>query len=122
MRRLEATAAWFFTCLGTMLLAIGVLVTPAEVFADSGDDCLEQCAGEFDCMLLCCQGACQGVESCVSECMQKGAIKCKAPGCQTGFGCTAFPMGCEKKPCNDDGIFDPAKAKCHSLVNGCRCR
>jgi len=34
MNRLETMAAWFFSCLGAVLIAIGILVVPANAFAD----------------------------------------------------------------------------------------
>lgn len=119
MKRVEAAAAWFFTCLGITLLAVGILVIPAEVFADSGDDCVAQCGDDESCMLTCCQTACSGDPACVVTCMQKALKKCSLISCQDKFsGCT---VDCNLKRCSEGGL-DPNKAQCASITTGCKCR
>jgi hypothetical protein len=83
MRRLESSMAWFFTCLGIVLLAASPLVVPANLFADAGSDCRSQygsngsldgtccyaaCGSDYSCGFTCCQIACNYDTTCVSAC------------------------------------------------------
>src|SRR5947209_3182728 len=75
MTRLEAVAAWFFSCLGVALLGASVLVVPATAFADAGSYECSACniytpgtQQYIDCMTNCCNSACQGDPSCVGSC------------------------------------------------------
>lgn len=78
MTRLETMAAWFFTCLGTALLGVSILVVPPNLFADTGSECGSTCGGEcggdmncyYSCVGACCAGACQGDSSCQQSCCE----------------------------------------------------
>ncbi len=83
MARLEAQAAWLFSCLGIVLLAASILVVPATAFAEAGDDCVAKCVDDPDppsCTYACCETACGGSGNlCFQGCMQ-GQLSCSGHG------------------------------------------
>lgn len=113
MARLEALAAWFFSCLGIVLLGVSILVVPANAFADAGSDCINlctvecgadkncynscvggccatACSGDPVCGEQCCNAACMGDPTCLNACLAAQGGICNGPpvnDCSQGMQC-----------------------------------
>jgi hypothetical protein len=128
MKRLDGLLSWFFTCLGIVLVGVSILVVPQDAFAAyngecSGTDdpqtcCAIFCAGDSNCIGICCGDACTGKDpSCTADCYA-GVVKCASKTCDLGQGgCAA---DCKGAFCNDGGK-DPSKSTCIANQAGCRC-
>ncbi len=81
MARLQATAAWFFACLGIVLLGASIVVVPGTAFADGDGDCATKCNGEPMCMQSCCGQGCDFDPACVSACMAPTPACARSPNC-----------------------------------------
>ncbi len=102
MARLQAWAAWFFSCLGIVLLGGSILVVPTNAFADAGGDCASICKELYDpgttdyyqCLGGCCGYTCSGDGTCESDCC---ASACGGNGNLCFQGCMYFVT---QKNCN----------------------
>ena len=111
MARLEAAMAWFFSCLGVVLLGGSILVVPANAFADTGTpDCATQCGTDTSCMQTCCQNACNGDQTCYNNCMAQ-LPKCSggSASCSKLCGVNAIRDGCV-------GTCDTQARVCYNCV------
>jgi hypothetical protein len=106
MARLEALAAWFFSCLGIVLLGVSILVVPANAFADAGSDCINLCTVECgadkncynSCVGGCCATACSGDPVCGEQC-------CNA-ACMGDPTCMNACLAAQGKFCNVKPVYD----------------
>ena len=100
MSRLSAVGSWFFTCLGITLLAVSILVVPADVFADAGSDCWTGCNNQtvypYDtCVAKCCATRCGPDTTCYNNCV--------AGGCQLQYSTNPTGWdGCCENACGSD--------------------
>lgn len=141
MKRLEAVAAWFFTCLGITLLGCSILVVPEKAFADHWTkDCQEACCYScypneecgysnecyMSCMSACseCASACNENQSCIDECVQKGKEKCLLLKCEIDQKCLKQGGNCDKSNqyCNKLGAADCGACICIYYKTDCNCR
>jgi hypothetical protein len=120
MARLEAWAAWFFSCLGTVLLGVSVLVVPADAFADGGScsyyDCYMKCSGNQACIDTC------AVECCADFCEGKGE-ECWGTCCSSACGgsgnsCYDNCVAQGKSDCTDKSKCTPCNFPCDDVCFG----
>jgi hypothetical protein len=98
MTRFEMITTWFLNCLGIVLVGAGLLVVPANAFADSGG---AQCA--TDCGLLWTVGT-SDYYTCIGGCC--------------GYGCGGDPL-CRVSCCADAcGIAPNCQTPCSSAEDG----
>jgi hypothetical protein len=64
MARLEAWAAWLFSCLGIVMVGVSILVVPADAFADAGSACADKCDTE-----------CGSDTACYNACIEKCCVE-----------------------------------------------
>src|SRR5262249_9459124 len=119
MCRLNAMASWLFTCLGITLLGVSILVVPADVFADAGDNCYAGCSTMYpsggpsynSCVASCCGSNCGSDSTCYNNCV--------AGDCELQYGTDQNGLsGCCTAVCNGDQL---CVDNCLSMVfcNGC---
>lgn len=120
MFRLEAVAAWLFTCLGITLLGISVMVVPAKAFADAGSDCQTKCGSDTTCLGNCCFGSCGTDYTCTYNCCQSACSndsKC-IEACGNQANCANCSLG-------NSYCFGGDKAMCESnppITRLCWCK
>ncbi len=101
MARLEALAAWFFNCLGIVLLAASILVVPANAFADGGSGCADSCSTDYT-------PGTSDYYTCLGQCCSSYCIK------DTDY------LGCDVTCCTDECAGDPYPSSCYDACKAQR--
>jgi hypothetical protein len=100
----EKIGAWFFSCLGIVMVAFGILVVPANALADAGSDCTYSCGVNYTpgttdyykCLGGCCNDACYGDPTCASNCCNSacGSDPSCSATCYNTFNCATLNPAC----------------------------
>jgi len=125
MLRLQAVAAWFFSCFGAVLLGASIWLVPTNAFADGGsvgEECAYECLDSEDpaCTQYCCEAGCGEDPGCFDECMAV-VIGCSgSPSCDT----PANPCTAKSQPCP---FTEPFNVHCgqstpRNNCEACKCR